>query len=261
MEHPSGSGRDSPIHILTVHTERKRKREGHKFRLGHALWNAVKIALLIWVAIKIWKCCCARRRHKDGAKSALYSKIVEGQAQNSDAWYGASTAPAATSYGAGGTGYAAADTKYEPMGYTGAAGVGATITPDPLPSPTPAITSHGPVSPEKSPATLEALSSPAVSSPPPYSSSSNRTSYPTTAATSSGGASESYHMAMAMSHAYVPSMPSTYEPSIMSSGSSTPLPSGQVAYPPPATPSPAPPYAAKPTYVPSGAPGPRYAGS
>ncbi|OIW31184.1 hypothetical protein CONLIGDRAFT_304832 [Coniochaeta ligniaria NRRL 30616] len=238
--------------------ERKRsKKEGHSPRIKHALWNAVKVAFFIWLAIKIWKCCCGRSRHKkNGTKSGTYAKIDEDGQQGGGAWYGASTTPAVTdtptAYGAGGAGYAPAESKYEPMGYTGAS-----IAPSPLNSPVPAIAGI----PAVAPSTFGALASP-----PPYSSSTTATATTSTSphatTTSTGGEAQSYYASMGMSAAYAPSISSTYEPSVLSSAP-TPVPAYQAAYHPPVSPvtTEYPAYPPQATYVPHTSPGPRYGGS
>ncbi|KAH8908040.1 hypothetical protein BR93DRAFT_967894 [Coniochaeta sp. PMI_546] len=238
--------------------ERKRSRkEGHNPRIKHALWNAIKVAFFIWLAIKIWQCCCGRSRHKkNGTKSGSYAKIDEDGQQGGDAWYGASTAPAVadapTAYGVGGTGYAPAQSKYEPMGYTGAS-----IAASPLNSPDPGATGS-------TIATHPASGTPAA--PPPYSGSTTAITptltSPYAAATSTGGEAQSYFASMGMSAAYAPSVSSTYEPSVLSSAP-TPVPAYQAAYHPPASPAPTeyPAYPPQATYVPQSSPGPRYGGS
>ena len=151
-------------------TERKKvKEEDRRFRHGHVLWKAVKIALFLWVAIWIWKRCCGRR-HRDTSKAGSYSKIEEGRsgpAPINDSQY-ASDAPATTPYGEGGVGYVPAGNvpagKYEPMGYNEAADITdeANLAPSPLNSPDAFTTTARPVS---------MLSQMSVSSPspPPYS--------------------------------------------------------------------------------------------
>lgn len=220
------------------------------------------MAFFIWLAIKIWKC-CGRRRHKNsGTKAGSYSKIDEDGQQGGDAWYGTSTTPAATdaptAYGAGGTGHASTESKYEPMGY---AGVGAFIAPSPLSSPDPTGLPYSASTASTTPSGFGA-----VASPPPY---SGNTPAPISGndglyapATSTGGEAQSYYASMGMSTAYARSISSTYEPSLMSS-TSTPVPAYQAAYPPPVSPPPTqyPAYPAQATYVPHTLPGPRYGGS
>lgn len=236
---------------LTTSTERKRsKKEGHSPRIKHALWNAVKVAFFVWLAIKIWKCCCGRCRcKKNGTKSGTYAKIDEDGQQGGDAWYGASTttpaaADAPTAYGAGGTGYAPAESKYEPMGYAGAG-----VAPSPLSTQDPAAPGNLPIAPP---------TSGALASPPPYSASTTATTA-TATATPTGGEAQSYYATMGMSAAYAPSVSSTYEPSVLSSPP-TPTPAYQAAYHPPVSPPPTeyPAYPPQATYVPHTSPGPRY---
>lgn len=229
------------------------------------MWTAVKIAFFVWLAVKIWKCCCGRRRHKSGgAKAGSYAKLDEEGQHAGDVGYGASATPAAaetaTAYGAGGAGYAPAESKYEPMSYAGAS-----IAPSPLNSPDPAGTTH-------SDHAAGLSTSAALASPPPYTSSTtNGTNTTATATTTSsthlpppttGGEAASYYASMGMTTAYTPSASSTYEPSVLSSAE-TPAPAYQSAYHPPASPPPSQnlAYPAQPTYVSQTSPGPRYGGT
>ncbi|KAB5547286.1 hypothetical protein GE09DRAFT_206713 [Coniochaeta sp. 2T2.1] len=253
--------------------ERKRsKQEGQSPRIKHALWKATKAALLIWLATKIWKSCCARGRHKKGgAKAGTYAKIDEDSQQGGgDIWYGSSTTPAvtdsATAYGAGGKGSASpAEGRYEPFSYQGASCVHA-----------------APPGPDMGPPPVSS-----TSSPPPDSGTTTATTPPTTAtagsyptepatSTAGGGEAQSYYASMGISDAYAPSISSTYEPSVLSSAP-TPSPAYQAAYHPPVSPEPPsaayppppmsppaaqyPAYPAQATYVPYTSPGPRYGGS
>ena len=69
--------------------ERKRSRkEGHTLRLRHVLWNATKIALFIWLVIRIWKYCSGR---SGGTQSSInagtYAKLDEDGQQGGAVWY------------------------------------------------------------------------------------------------------------------------------------------------------------------------------
>ncbi|KAF6834264.1 hypothetical protein CPLU01_05075 [Colletotrichum plurivorum] len=82
--------------------EWQRKREGKKFRFGHALGNALLVSTGLWLPVFIYKKIAARRANNSGT----YAKIEEGHgkegAGNHDSWYGGAGA------GVGN------DTKYDP---------------------------------------------------------------------------------------------------------------------------------------------------
>ncbi|KAJ9134515.1 hypothetical protein NKR19_g8657 [Coniochaeta hoffmannii] len=103
---------------------RRSKKDGDRPRIGQILWNAGKMALLIWLAVKIWKCCRGRSKRKSSRAKATYAKIDEGGQHGAHAWYGTSARPGiaetATVYGGGGVGHTPLESRYEPMGYAGA---------------------------------------------------------------------------------------------------------------------------------------------
>jgi hypothetical protein len=213
-------------------TERRRKKEEqNKFRLGHVLWSAIKIAIFAWVAIKIWQCCMRRRNKRraaadmnagstEYAPGGSYAKLEDGTASHADPYASHWAPPVApssdTPYGAGGIGYYAPDAagKYEPMGYSGA-----TIAPSPINSPDLSSSSTVPYNP------------PAQVSPPPYEG-PPPASAPSASAPPAGGAAQQYYAMSAAATAPAP----------------TPSLSQVVAYPPPTHPESG--YPGQPTYAP-----------
>ncbi|KAK0615772.1 hypothetical protein B0T17DRAFT_354736 [Bombardia bombarda] len=101
--------------------ERKKKKqqqgEGRGISHGRVFLKAVKAALFVWVAAKLWKCVRGRRRRASGAKVGTYTKVDEGQDSTGDSaqLLGSAAAPA---YGEGAAGYVTAR-KYEPMTHAG----------------------------------------------------------------------------------------------------------------------------------------------
>jgi hypothetical protein len=135
------------LNHLHFSAERKKKAQAeaeqpHRLRHGHVLWNALKIALGIFIAVKLFQCITRRRRRGGAAKAGTYSKIEEGQDgpsgsnnSNNNQGYGSAAAP----YGEGGVGYVPAG-KFEPLGYTGAVdvpGSAGLLAPSPMNSPDP----------------------------------------------------------------------------------------------------------------------------
>ncbi|KAF6786826.1 hypothetical protein CSOJ01_15342 [Colletotrichum sojae] len=84
-----------------VKQEWQRKREGKKFRLGHALGNALLVSTGLWLPVFIYKKIAARR----AGDSGTYAKIEEGHgkegAGNHDSWYGGAGAGNETKYDPG----------------------------------------------------------------------------------------------------------------------------------------------------------------
>ncbi|KAF6835269.1 hypothetical protein CMUS01_05840 [Colletotrichum musicola] len=77
------------------------KTEGKKFRLGHALGNALLVSTGLWLPVFIYKKIAARRANNSGT----YAKIEEGHgkegAGNHDSWYGGAGAGNETKYDPG----------------------------------------------------------------------------------------------------------------------------------------------------------------
>ncbi|GJC82729.1 hypothetical protein ColLi_05567 [Colletotrichum liriopes] len=98
--------------------ELKRKKQGHKFRLGHVLGHALLVSTGLWVPVFLYKKLVAHRKNKSdnsdsGARGGVYAKIEEGrtdEGNNRDSWYAGAAA-------GNGSNNNTAESKYEPMGY------------------------------------------------------------------------------------------------------------------------------------------------
>lgn len=169
--------------------------------MGHVLWSAFKIASFLWIPIGIYHCCCASDRHKNKNNGA-YAPIGQYQgANNNNGWYGAQ-APAAASYGAGGTGYAPQG-KFEPMGYTGASGA-TSIPMGPMSAPMPQQQpQQQPQQTQYQQPVTTGYSVPATPGPPPPYTGGQVP--PTQTPTPTGGAAQGYLAGAHSSSAYTPS--------------------------------------------------------